>query len=97
MDMIRWPYRADMRVRLADGSLQTFRVQWQFASDAAKPLPYPHSYGSSAYYDVHGYDFDGPGELVETGRVRNRKTISSTSYHPRPCPDDPAAWNAYPE
>lgn len=71
-------------------------MQWMFASDAAKPLPFPHSYGSAAYYDVHGYDPDEQGELVESGRVRNRKTMKSTSYHPRPCPDNPALWNATP-
>lgn len=83
-----------MRVLLADGSLQDVPVQWEFASDAAKPLKFPHAYGSSAYYDMHGFDPDGPGELVESGRVRNRKTMQSTSYAPVPCPDDPQLWNA---
>jgi len=97
MDFIRWPYRATMRVRLADGSLQNFPVQWMFASDAAKPLPYPHTYGSAAYYDFHGHDLPGPGELVESGRIRNRKSMKSTSYNPRPCPDNAAMWNGYEE
>lgn len=83
-----------MRVLLADGSFMTVPVQWMFASDAAKPLLFPHAYGSSAYYDLHGYDLDGPGELVESGRVRNRKTMQSTFYNPSPCPDDPLIWNA---
>lgn len=96
MDIIRWPYRANMRVLLPDGSFQTVRVQWMFASDAAKPLPYPTAYASSNYYDPQGFDKDGPGEIVETGRVRNRRTMQSTSYSPRPCPDDPGLWNAQP-
>jgi len=95
MDLIRWPYRSNMRVRLADGSFQTVRVQWRFASEAAKPLKFPHSYGSSNWYDPEGFDKDGAGELVENGRVRNRKTMASPSYNPRPCPDDPAIWNAF--
>jgi len=95
MDVIRWPYRSDMRIRSADGSLVTVRVQWQFASDAAKPLPFPHAYGSSNYYDPQDWNVDGPGELVETGRVRNRRTMQSTSYQPRPCPDSAGIWNAF--
>ena len=93
MDAIRWPYRANMVVRLADGSLATHRVQWLFASDAAKPLPFPHGYGSSNYYDPHGINVDGPGEIVETGKQRNRKTMTSDHYKPRPCPDDGSIWN----
>jgi hypothetical protein len=93
MDIIRWPYRANMLVRSADGSLQTVRVQWMYASDAAKPLKYPHGYGSSNYYDPEGFDIEGPGEIVETGRVNNRKVIRSTSYTPIPCPDNSAMWN----
>jgi hypothetical protein len=96
MDIIRWPYRSNMRIRSADGSLVTVRVQWMFASDAAKPLKYPHAYGSSNYYDPQGFDVEGPGEIVETGKVRNRKTQQSTSYNPVPCPDDAAIWNASP-
>lgn len=94
MDTIRWPYRSIMRIRLADGSFGDYPVQWMFADDAAKPLPYPHAYGSSNYYDPQGFDLDGAGELVEAGRVRNRRTIKSTSYSPRPCPDNPLLWNA---
>jgi len=94
MDIIRWPYKANMLVRSPDGSLVTVRVQWVFAASAAKPLPFPHAYGSSNYYDPQGFDIDGPGEIVETGKVRNRKTQTSTHYSPRPCPDDPAIWNA---
>jgi len=93
MDVIRWPYRSLMRVLSADGSLVTCEVQWMYASNAAKPLPYPHGYGSSNYYDPQGFDIEGAGELCETGRVRNRKTMQSTSYNPHPCPDDPAMWN----
>lgn len=73
--------------------MTTVRVQWQFASDAAKPLPFSHGYGSSAYYDPQDMNIDGPGELVETGRVRNRKSMRSDHYKPNPCPDSPEAWN----
>lgn len=93
MDSIRWPYRCNMRMVAADGSLITVRVQWMFALPAAKPLPYPHGYGSSNYYDPQGFDRDGPGEIVETGKSRNRKTLTSTVYNPRPCPDDSGRWN----
>jgi len=92
MDYIRWPYRSLMRVRLPDGSLSTHEVQWMFCDDAAKPLRFHHGYGSSAYYDPQGFDIEGAGELVETGRVRNRKTMKSDSYNPLPCPNDPVAW-----
>jgi len=93
MDLIRWPYRSDMVIRSADGSLGTYRVQWMFASDAAKPLKYPHGYGSSNYYDPSGFNIDGPGELVEEGRVRNRTALKSDQYSPIPCPDSADMWN----
>lgn len=93
MDVIRWPYRANMLMRKPDGSMITVRVQWQYAASAAKPLKFPHGYGSSAYYDPQGFDLDGPGEIVETGRERNRRAMQSNNYLPTPCPDDPEQWN----
>lgn len=84
-----------MLVRSADGSLATYRVQWQYCSDAAKPLKYPTAYGSSNYYDPQGYNISGPGEIVETGRKRNRKPGPRPKYQPNPCPDDAYAWAAY--
>jgi len=94
MDIIRWPYQADMRVLLADGSFQTIRVQWNYAQPAAKPLPFPHSYGSSNYYEPQGFDkLEQPGELLD-GRVRNRRLQPPPTYKPRPCPDDAQIWNA---
>jgi len=94
MDFIRWPYRSDMLIKSADGSLVPVRVQWQYSKDAAKPLKYPHAYGSSNYYDPQDLNIQGPGEIVETGRVRARKVIRSNSYSPNPCPDARGIWNA---
>lgn len=93
MDIIRWPYRSNMVMRLADGSLTTVRIQWRFASAAAKPLPYPHGYGSSNYYDPQHIDIEGPGEIVETGKLRGRTALVSPRYNPIPCPDSSKVWN----
>ena len=94
MDVIRWPYRSNMVIRSADGSLATYRIQWQYASVAAKPLPYPHAYGSSNYNDPQDIDMGGVGEIVETGRVRNRRVSRSLIANAFPCPDSAALWNA---
>lgn len=92
MDMIRWPYKCLMKIPDEFGVLQEYPVQWGYSRPGADLFPYPHSFGSGAYYPDHGFDIFGPGELVERGRVRNRVATLGPNPH-APCPDDAAKWN----
>lgn len=81
-----------MKIPDANGVLSEVPVKWFFARPEAEYLPWPHSFGSSAYYSNHGFDVDGPGEIVEYGRVRARQSDLAPAPHD-PCPNEPDLWN----
>lgn len=81
-----------MKIPNESGILVEVPVKWFFARPEAGVFPWPHSYGSSAYYPDHGFDLDGPGEVVEKGRVRARQEDLAPAPG-EPCPPDPAVWN----
>lgn len=81
-----------MKIPDAEGILREVPVKWFFARSDAGLFPYPHSFGSSAYYPDHGFDLPGPGEIVEYGRVRARREDLAPAPGV-PCPDNPLVWN----